>query len=1075
MGYPIGGNYWNDWLVPDSNFDGFVDNPYLISAGSNQDNWPFTTLWGWDLAGRWPFDEGTGTETNDTSGDNDGTLQGDTAWIDGVSLHALEFDGAGDYVSIPDSDEWDFGGEDFTIGMWIISYDMSKWPQYFYSQWDAGWDGVLLHIEGHHGKLVFEAGNGGGWTVNLVVDDTAGVVTENVWHYVTVTRSGNDWYLYVDGELEDSQHIDFTISDKSSDLFIGTSSWDPVHDGIDGSIDEVSIYPRALSRDEIQYLYNLYPSARWPLDEGTGTVAHDLFGDNDGALQNGPAWVEGVRGSALNFDGVDDYLELNSAVLQGQDQFSFEIWIKTSHTTHYQTIYSEDHRTDGQNPSTDVIQLMDDSFGNGRIWMKSTSSPEMKAIWDAEVRDGKWHHLVITYDGTHAELFVDGISKGQKSFTTPWTTGNNGWIGMRSPGTHSDYFVGSIDEVSIYHRTLTSEEIYFNYLMEVPVADAGGPYSGDEGSPITFDASGSWDPKYDILEYRWDFNNDGIWDTGWLTDPTTTHTYGDDYSGLVVLEVTDGALTDTDSADVTISNVAPTVEAGANQTVEYSDSVYFSGSFTDPGWLDTHTITWDFGDGEYEYDTLTPSHIYDIPGVYTVILTVEDDDGGVGIDTMVVTVIKEETTLTYIGDTSGQYSDTITVSAQLAELDSEVGDLSGKTITFTIGIQSTSAITGAAGFAQSTITLDQPSGSYTVETVFAGDAWYLGSSDSDAFTIDQEVTTLTYTGDTSGQYSDTITVSAQLAEIDAEVGDLSGKTITFTIGTQSTSAITDAAGFAQATITLDQPSGVYTVETVFAGDAWYLDSSDSDPFTIDKEVTILTYTGDTSGQYSDSVTVSAQLAEIDAEVGDLSGKTITFTIGTQSTSAITDAAGFAQSTITLDQPSGTYTVETIFAGDARYLGSSDSDAFTIDKEVTILTYTGDISGQYSDSITVSAQLAELDAEVGDLSGKTISFTIGTQTTTAITDAAGFAQSTITLDQPSGAYTVESVFAGDAWYLGSSDSDDFTIDKEDTTLTYTGDLIGQYSDTITVSVQLAEIDAEVGDLSGKTISFTIGTQ
>ena len=66
--------------------------------------------------------------------------------------------------------------------------------------------------------------------------------------------------------------------------------------------------------------------------------------------------------------------------------------------------------------------------------------------------------------------------------------------------------------------------------------------------------------------------------------------------------------------------------------------VNFSGSFTDPGWLDTHTIEWDFGDGNTATGTLIPTHTYSNDGVYIVTLTVTDDDGGVGVDTITVSV-----------------------------------------------------------------------------------------------------------------------------------------------------------------------------------------------------------------------------------------------------------------------------------------------------------------------------------------------------------------------------------------------------------------------------------------------------
>lgn len=169
-----------------------------------------------------------------------------------------------------------------------------------------------------------------------------------------------------------------------------------------------------------------------------------------------------------------------------------------------------------------------------------------------------------------------------------------------------------------------------------PTADAGGPYTAVEGTTINFNASGSTDPNGDSLTYRWDFEDDGIWDTPWSSSPTASHTWNDDWTGTARVEVSDGALTDTATVTVTVSNAAPTVNAGLDQIVAPGEEVHFSGSFTDPGVVDTHTIIWDFGDSTTATDTLTPTHIYSEAKKYTVTLTVTDDDGGVGIDTLTV-------------------------------------------------------------------------------------------------------------------------------------------------------------------------------------------------------------------------------------------------------------------------------------------------------------------------------------------------------------------------------------------------------------------------------------------------------
>ncbi|HEY93812.1 MAG TPA: hypothetical protein G4O15_02585, partial [Dehalococcoidia bacterium] len=110
-----------------------------------------------------------------------------------------------------------------------------------------------------------------------------------------------------------------------------------------------------------------------------------------------------------------------------------------------------------------------------------------------------------------------------------------------------------------------------DFPNHAPKADAGGPYTAGEGTQILFDASGSTDPDGHALEYAWDFDDDGLWDTGWETEPTITHKWCDDYTGtvrLIVKEIsTDEQLTDTDSTTVTVTNVAPTVDAGLDQTV----------------------------------------------------------------------------------------------------------------------------------------------------------------------------------------------------------------------------------------------------------------------------------------------------------------------------------------------------------------------------------------------------------------------------------------------------------------------------------------------------------------------------
>jgi 1-phosphatidylinositol phosphodiesterase len=189
-----------------------------------------------------------------------------------------------------------------------------------------------------------------------------------------------------------------------------------------------------------------------------------------------------------------------------------------------------------------------------------------------------------------------------------------------------------------------------------PVADAGGPYTGDEGSPITFTAVGSSDPDGDALSYRWDFDTDGNWDTSWSNSPTVTHSWPDDHTGIVTAEVSDGTHSSTAFAPVTVQNVAPIMlstqltdgyggEVGTGvQLVLKSVPISLQANFLDVGVLDTQTASVSWGDGTTDdlgatSGTVSATHSYAQPGLYTVTPWVTDDDGGVGKATKSVTVV----------------------------------------------------------------------------------------------------------------------------------------------------------------------------------------------------------------------------------------------------------------------------------------------------------------------------------------------------------------------------------------------------------------------------------------------------
>ena len=173
-------------------------------------------------------------------------------------------------------------------------------------------------------------------------------------------------------------------------------------------------------------------------------------------------------------------------------------------------------------------------------------------------------------------------------------------------------------------------------------AEASGPYSVVEGGSVTLDGSASTG----AVGFAWDTGLLTISDATAAT-PTVTAAGLDDGNIVVEFEVTDGAGTfASDTADVTVTNAAPVVTLGPLAAlVAVGANVELTAALTDAGVLDTHTVSIDWGDGMFcdgspgsgcaitslnGVGSVTGSHAYASEGSFNVVVTVTDDDGGIG-------------------------------------------------------------------------------------------------------------------------------------------------------------------------------------------------------------------------------------------------------------------------------------------------------------------------------------------------------------------------------------------------------------------------------------------------------------
>ena len=129
-----------------------------------------------------------------------------------------------------------------------------------------------------------------------------------------------------------------------------------------------------------------------------------------------------------------------------------------------------------------------------------------------------------------------------------------------SPQSDIVYYMGAAFDAlgSCYWSYYNENGTYVVYPV-APVADAGGPYMADEGGTIVLNAGGSYDENGDAIEYRWDLDGNGVWETNWSSNASLAVVWGDDYNGTVRVEVRDGRLSDSDVATVTVHNLAPVI------------------------------------------------------------------------------------------------------------------------------------------------------------------------------------------------------------------------------------------------------------------------------------------------------------------------------------------------------------------------------------------------------------------------------------------------------------------------------------------------------------------------------------
>ena len=174
-----------------------------------------------------------------------------------------------------------------------------------------------------------------------------------------------------------------------------------------------------------------------------------------------------------------------------------------------------------------------------------------------------------------------------------------------------------------------------------PIANLGGPYTVVEGGSVLLDASGSTDPADDTLTYAWDLDNDGQYDDANGVQPTFSAAGLDGPSTVTVglKVVDDDGAADTTTVQISVTNVAPTADAGGPYSMLDGGTILLNAAAsTDPG-DDIAAYRWDLdGDGTYDSSGKMVTFSTDQTGTHNVAVLVTDKDGASNTATTEVTV-----------------------------------------------------------------------------------------------------------------------------------------------------------------------------------------------------------------------------------------------------------------------------------------------------------------------------------------------------------------------------------------------------------------------------------------------------
>jgi len=436
----------------------------------------------------WSGNENNGTAYNGSAPDSAGKFYG-----------GFEFDGVDDIIKINHSSE--LMPNNISVSLWFKYHSEADYDMPIIIKSNIGSDGYGVVVNendspSNPNEIYFVVANGG-----IRYGAYGGTVEMNTWYHIVGTYDGTESKIYVNGVLM-----------KINSTAVMQPTTEPIILGnileaypFNGSIDELAIYNRTLSPQEI---FRLYDKGRWKLlqtnkslPNGT-TIEHNLtsmplsvqngmvllmhfdndssYGENDthvydwsGMGNNGTAYVNntdstyrgpnatGRFGWAYGFDQEGDYIRIINNPLLNLSNFTISMWA-------YPRTFGEISAGYAFDKGLVRIIFINYSAGgyNETLIATLNGSSDGIALPDYSIGLNRWYLISYTYNNSHQRLYLNGVLVGNSSVYNghPQNQSDDIYIG-NSQG-FNRAFNGTIDEIAIWNRSLSASEVQAMYELQ---------------------------------------------------------------------------------------------------------------------------------------------------------------------------------------------------------------------------------------------------------------------------------------------------------------------------------------------------------------------------------------------------------------------------------------------------------------------------------------------------------------------------------------------------------------------------------------------------------------------------------